>query len=199
VSHIRGSDRRGRCHGRSTHTHTRTHSAGVEGTTPLPERPVSRRLGHISSECAPCRGPPNARRSTRRRTSGRYAFRALAAPQTQSRPRGVARCNPIPTHPSVGPTRPRPGERALRASTEIPASQPEGQGVAVPQTQLSQRAAYAARPPMSGSPKATCSSVPRQRHAPRFHPVPPTAATVAKVRRAPPSSAEGLLVVRRPL
>ena len=39
---------------------------------------------------------------------------------------GVARRNPIPSHPSVGPTRPRPDERALRASAEIPASQPRG-------------------------------------------------------------------------
>ena len=47
-----------------------------------------------------------------------------------------ARYDPIPAHPSVGtdaakgPTAagPRPGERALRASTEIPASQRKGQG-----------------------------------------------------------------------
>jgi hypothetical protein len=199
VSHRRGSDRRGRSHRRGTHTHTRTHSARVEGTTPLPARPVSRWLGHISSESAPCRGPPNARHIKRRRTSGRYAFCASAAPQTWSCPRSVARCNPIPAHPSVGPTQPKLGERALRASTEIPASQREGQGVAGPQTWLRRRATDVARPPVSGSPRATCSSVPHRRHAPRFHPVPPTAATVANVRGGPPSSAEWPLAVRRPL
>ena len=78
-----------------------------------------------------------------RQMSGRYAFHCrspsahlplrqlvlvpldcLAAAATW--PSGVARRNPIPSHPSVGPTRPRPDERALRASAEIPASQHRG-------------------------------------------------------------------------
>ena len=111
----------------------------------------------------------------RRRTSGRYAFRASAAPHTQSSPRGVARCNPIPPHPSVGPTRPGPDEGALRASTEIPASQHGGRGVTVPQTQLSHRTADAARPPTGWIPPCHLQQRPTSRAgASATRPLPPS-------------------------
>ena len=122
------------------------HAFHFAGITPLRERRVSPGLGHISSGSHACIPPYGGvsrlvvhAREIRRRTSGRYAFRCsyvMHACRCHGSRCGMHTPAPLPRSSSaaslgvtqslhtrqVGPARPRPGERALRASTEIPAS-----------------------------------------------------------------------------